>query len=27
LTKHAVWHNRLVGGAILGCLVLANWPW
>jgi hypothetical protein len=26
LTKHAVWHNRLVGGAILGCLVLANWP-
>ena len=26
LTKHAVVHNRVLGGAILGCLALANWP-
>jgi hypothetical protein len=26
LTKHVLWHNRIVDGAILGCLVLANLP-
>jgi hypothetical protein len=26
LTQHAVMHNRLVGGAILGGMLVANWP-
>ncbi|KAG7340899.1 hypothetical protein IV203_024442 [Nitzschia inconspicua] len=26
LTKHALWHNRIVGGIILTSFAMANWP-